>query len=211
MLLSVLRRVGSSSGGGPARSIRAIGGLGDVPDTELVERAVSGDARATGELYERHLPYLLGMSVRMLRNRSDGEDVVQEAYALALDRLATLREPSAFRAWVAQIAVSLVRRRLRRRRLLGLLGLDHGSDDATLEALAASSCDGETRAELALVDAALVRLPAAERLAWILRYVEGEELEAVARLTGCSLATAKRRISAAQARMNAHVRFEEDE
>jgi RNA polymerase sigma-70 factor (ECF subfamily) len=49
---------------------------------------------------------------------------------------------------------------------------------------------------------ALDRLGTAERLAWTLRHVEGERLDAVAQLCGCSLATAKRRIAAA----NAHVR-----
>jgi RNA polymerase sigma-70 factor (ECF subfamily) len=44
----------------------------------------------------------------------------------------------------------------------------------------------------------LDELPAAERLAWTLRHVEGERLEQVARQCGCSLATAKRRIAAAQ-------------
>jgi RNA polymerase sigma-70 factor (ECF subfamily) len=49
----------------------------------------------------------------------------------------------------------------------------------------------------------LEALPIEQRLAWSLRYVEGEKLEAVAEQCGCSLATAKRRISAAHARMQA--------
>jgi RNA polymerase sigma-70 factor (ECF subfamily) len=44
----------------------------------------------------------------------------------------------------------------------------------------------------------LDELPANERLAWTLRHIEGEQVEAVASLCGCSLATAKRRIAAAQ-------------
>jgi RNA polymerase sigma-70 factor (ECF subfamily) len=40
-------------------------------------------------------------------------------------------------------------------------------------------------------------IPANQRIAWALRYVEGEPLEGVATLSGCSLATAKRRIAAA--------------
>jgi RNA polymerase sigma-70 factor (ECF subfamily) len=41
-------------------------------------------------------------------------------------------------------------------------------------------------------------LPVSQRLAWTLRYVEGERLERVAELCSCSLATVKRRIKAAQ-------------
>jgi RNA polymerase sigma-70 factor (ECF subfamily) len=43
----------------------------------------------------------------------------------------------------------------------------------------------------------LDELPAKERIAWVLRHLEGEQLEDVARIVGCSLATVKRRIAAA--------------
>jgi RNA polymerase sigma-70 factor (ECF subfamily) len=210
MLLSVLRSVSSTAASARKSSLIAGERGPEVSDEVLVGRALGGERLAASELFRRHSPYLLGMVVRMLRNRADGEDVLQETFAIALAQLATLREPSAFRGWAAQIAVSLVRKRIRRRRLLSALGLVQGSDDATLEALAAKSCDGETRAELALIDMVLASVDAEQRLAWMLRYVEGEELEAVAKLCGCSLATAKRRISVASARIAAHVTIEED-
>jgi RNA polymerase sigma-70 factor (ECF subfamily) len=174
-------------------------------DAVLVGRALSGDARAAAELYRRHLGYVLGMSVRMIGHRADGEDVTQDVFAIALERLDTLDDPAAFRPWAAQIAVNLIRKRIRRQRLARLLGLDRGAPDATLEALAAPSGSAEARAELALVDAVLIRLPTDQRIAWMLRYVEGEELDAVARLSGCSLATAKRRIARAAAGIAAHL------
>jgi RNA polymerase sigma-70 factor (ECF subfamily) len=209
MLLSVLRDLGTDARPSGPRAVRAIGTL-EIPDETLVERALAGERLAAADLYRRHMAYLLGMVVRMLRSRTEGEDVVQETFAVALDRLGTLRDPAAFRSWAAQIAVSLVRRRLRRQRLRQALGLAKASEDATLECLASETCSGEVRAELALVDVVIVRLPAEQRLAWMLRYVEGEELEAVARLSGCSLATAKRRIAAAAARVNAHVAIRQE-
>jgi RNA polymerase sigma-70 factor (ECF subfamily) len=210
MLLSVLRGVGAPSRKPGRSAVRALGPVPELPDEVLVGRVLAGESRAAGTLYRRHLPYLLGMVVRMLRSRADGEDVVQDAFAIAFDRLATLREPHAFKSWTAQIAVSLVRKRLRRQRLLGAFLGEAAAPDATLELLAAASCSGEVRAELALVDGVLGSLPPAERLAWMLRFVEGEELESVAQLCGCSLSTAKRRIAAASARMDAHVTIEED-
>jgi RNA polymerase sigma-70 factor (ECF subfamily) len=44
-------------------------------------------------------------------------------------------------------------------------------------------------------------VPPRDRIAWTLRYIEGQQLEEVAGICGCSLATAKRRISAAQERI----------
>ena len=83
------------------------------------------------------------------------------------------------------------------------LGLDRGQDDATLTLLAGSNTAAEARAELNRVDIVLKTLDPKDRIAWTLRYVEGESLEDVARLCECSLATAKRRIVAARAAMSA--------
>jgi RNA polymerase sigma-70 factor (ECF subfamily) len=76
------------------------------------------------------------------------------------------------------------------------LGLDR-SEEASLASFACPGAGPEMRFELVCVDRALGQVGAAARSAWLLRYVEGHGLQEVAELTGCSLATVKRRISAA--------------
>ncbi len=174
-------------------------------DAELVERARVGDRWAEEALFRRHAPALHGMVVRLLGRRHEAEDVVQDTFVVALSQLDRLREPEALGGWLRQIAVRRVQRRYRRRRLLARLGFDHGADDATLETLAASDASPEERAELALLSKVLDELPGRERFAWILRHVEGATLPEVARACGCSLATAKRRIAAAQVSVDRHV------
>jgi RNA polymerase sigma-70 factor (ECF subfamily) len=206
MLLSLLRGAGGRPGLPPRLGERRVPRVEEPTDEALVRRARSGEERAAAELYRRHVHYVLGLATRLMGHRGDGEDVTQDAFAVALERLATLEDPGAFRAWAAQIAVNLVRKRLRRRRLGRLLGVDGGTPDATLEALAVAS-SVEAHAELALLDVALAELPTEQRIAWMLRYVEGERLENVAAACGCSLATAKRRIGRASARVAIHVGF----
>jgi RNA polymerase sigma-70 factor (ECF subfamily) len=103
----------------------------------------------------------------------------------------------------------LVRRRLRRGRLLRFLGLDRGLDDATLEVLAAPTLRPDDRAELALVDRLLDGMRTDLRIAWMLRRVEGLPLAEVASSCGCSIATAKRRVAAADAEVERYVSFRE--
>jgi RNA polymerase sigma-70 factor (ECF subfamily) len=182
-----------------------------LDDAGLVARALDGDGWSREALYRRHAGALLGLAARLLANRSEAEDVVQDTFVVAFGQLKTLREPAALRGWLAQIAVSLVRRRLRRGRLLRLLGLDRGADDATLAALAAPGLDPEARTELALVDRQLGRLRTEPRIAWMLRRVDGLELTEVAAVTGCSLATAKRRIAEADQQLRRHVGLAEVE
>jgi RNA polymerase sigma-70 factor (ECF subfamily) len=104
-----------------------------------------------------------------------------------------------------QIAVRKLHRLFRRRKLLRVLGLDQGYDDAALALLADPSCAEESRAELALIDEFLNKQPAELRIAWMLRAVEGESIEDVARICRCSPATAKRRIKAVQELLDAHI------
>jgi RNA polymerase sigma-70 factor (ECF subfamily) len=72
--------------------------------------------------------------------------------------------------------------------------------DAELE-LADSSAGPEERAQIAHVYRTLEGMPRDERLVWVLRLVEGETLESIADLLGCSVSTVQRRLRAAQATM----------
>lgn len=179
--------------------------VSELADHQLVKQAQAGGRWAQQEIFRRHGSYVTGMVLRILRSRSESEDVVQDVFVNALENLDDLRDGSALRGWLAQIAINLVRNRFRTRRLLRLLGLDHATDDATWEMLAAEGLSGEARAELAALDRVLVTLPREQRIAWILRHAEGMSNEEVAHACSCSVATAKRRIDAARARVRIHV------
>lgn len=180
-----------------------------IADAELVVRTRSGDRWAEETLFRRHFGAVAGVVTRLLGDPHEAEDVVQETFQSAMTELGTLREPAAFRAWLTQIAVRKVHRRFRRRRLLRALGFDASQPDAGLAELVSSDASPEQRAELALLDRVLDRLPAAERVAWMLRCVDGMRLEEVAVACGCSLATTKRRIAAAHSVVRAHLAFDD--
>jgi RNA polymerase sigma-70 factor, ECF subfamily len=187
----------------PLRTAEAIG------DPELVARALDGDRWSREMIYRRHASSLLGMTIRLISNRDEAEEIVQDTFVTGFEQLATLREPAALRAWLGQIAVRQVHARIRRRKMLRLIGLDRGTDDATLAALAAPDLPPDQRTDLALLDRVLGGLRAPIRIAWMLRRVEGLELTEVAAMTGCSLATAKRRIAEAEAVVRQHVAIPE--
>jgi RNA polymerase sigma-70 factor (ECF subfamily) len=180
----------------------------EPPDAELVRRARRGDSDAEEELFRRHAGYVAALSFRLLGDRAESEDVVQETFLDAVAQLRALSAPGAFRPWVAGIAVHKAHRRFRRRRLQALLGIVRIADDSVLESSAHPSASPELRAELGLLDGALARLSDVDRAAWILRYVEGYGLEDVARLCRCSTATVKRRIARAQEVVRAHIELD---
>ena len=170
-------------------------------DRDLIERGLGGEQAALQMLYRRHVQAVTERVTRLLSRSAEAEDVVQDAFVAAFGDLPRLEDRSRFGAWLMSIAVHQTHRRFRRRRLLARLGLDRGSDDARLEQVADPALSPDLRAQLGHLDRALAELPAELRLAWMLRHVEGCELLETAQQCGCSLATVKRRIARADARL----------
>ena len=74
-----------------------------VPDAELVARCRSGDGQAWNELVDRFGRYVHAIASQGYGQRgADAEDVFQEVFARIYERLPTLREPEALRAWIGQ-------------------------------------------------------------------------------------------------------------
>jgi RNA polymerase sigma-70 factor (ECF subfamily) len=136
-----------------------------------------------------------GLAGRILGRDHEIADVVQDVFLIAHRRLGDLRNPDSARAWLGRITAREASRRLRRRRLGLLFGRAEAvGDDLVVDPAAAP----DLRPLVALLYAALDRLPARERIAWVLRHLMEEPLDTVAETCGCSLATAKRRIAAAE-------------
>jgi RNA polymerase sigma-70 factor, ECF subfamily len=172
-------------------------------DAKLVARARRRDLSAFEALYRRHAGFAMNLAVRIQGSANDAEDIVHDAFLRANERLVELRDGSAFRAWLGSIVVRLVRTRLRRRRLLGTLGLST-PEPIELDAIASPNADPESRVLLAQVYSLLQTMPADDRIAWTLRHVDHHRLDVVAVLTECSLATVKRRIFRAQRYLSEH-------
>ncbi len=165
-----------------------------ISDEALVLKAQAGDRWAEDALMRRHLRDTARLVARLLGSHQDVDDIVQDTFLAAFVQMGGLRKPSAFRGWVLRIAVNKTRKVIRKRRFLRKLGLDRGGRDAELEVLADDWVDPEVRAELRIVDEVLRELPVEQRIAWMLRYVEGHTVVEVGRLCNCSESSAKRMI-----------------
>lgn len=148
------------------------------------------------DLYRRFAPYVAAIASRILGRESEVDDVVQEVFMAALGGLKKRDQLLQAKSWLATVTVRSSMRKLRVRALWNLFDL---AEPPQYERLADVAAGPEERRMIAEVYCALDRVPAKARVAWVLRYVQGESLEDTALLCECSLATAKRRISAAQA------------
>jgi RNA polymerase sigma-70 factor (ECF subfamily) len=89
----------------------------DDPDGELVRRVGEGDAQAVEALVARKLPRMTALAIRLLGDRAEAEDVVQELF-LRVWRSAAAWRPGAakFDTWMHRVAFNLCTDRLRKRR-----------------------------------------------------------------------------------------------
>ena len=167
-------------------------------DAALVLAARAGEAWAQEALFRRHAPMVNGLAFRLMGRDSDVDDLVQDAFVTAFARLHSLDDPQAFAAWLGSILVRTAGKVIRRRALLERLGLRRRREPVDIDTVATRTAGPDVGAELRRVYQRLEQLPAEQRVAFLLRRIEGMELEEIARAMGISLATAKRRIAAAQ-------------
>ena len=175
-----------------------LGPLAELDDAALVPLLGQGNAKAFEVLYRRHARAAINLAVRLQGNTTDAEDIVHDAFVKARAKVGDLRQPAAFRAWLLSIVVRMVRSRLQRDRLFRALGMGTRTEPVDLDDLVVASGSADLRAQLAQVYALLQALSPVDRVAWTLRHVEHCQLEEVASLCDCSLATAMRRILRAQ-------------
>jgi len=170
-------------------------------DAALVVAARARERWAEEALFRRHARMANGLAFRLMGNDADVDDLVQDAFFAAFSALDRIENPQAFGGWLAAIVVRTAHKRLRRRRLMTRLGLVR-TEPVDLDRVVSRTVPPDVGVELRAIYALVDRLPAGERVALVLRRVEGLNLEEVARRMGLSLATVKRRLAAAQSRLD---------
>ena len=163
-------------------------------DAELVLRIRGGDVGAYSMLVARYRDRLGRYAVRMIGNREDAEEALQDAFVRAYRSLARCDNPARFGAWLYGILVNRCRttgaRTARRRRWFV-------HDEGALNG--ASNPDHGERVEWAdIVGRALAKLSPECREAFLLKHVEDLEYEEIAELTGAGISALKMRVKRAR-------------
>jgi RNA polymerase sigma-70 factor (ECF subfamily) len=163
----------------------------------LVQAALNGESWAQTALFQRHVRAVIGLAHRLVPHPAEVDDLVQDAFVYALNRLDSLKNPQAFASWIYSIVVRTASKRLRRQRLLVRLGL-RTATPIDLDQVLSKQASPEVTSELALVYGLLEALPTEQRIALVLRRVEELELSEIAERMGLSVTTVKRRLAAAE-------------
>jgi RNA polymerase sigma-70 factor (ECF subfamily) len=159
-------------------------------DRQLAEALLlQGDERAFRELYRRHTPRLFQFVLRLLGGvENDAEDIVQETWIRATQKLEGFRWESNLSTWLGGIGLNLCRDLWRRR----------NGRELEFELAAEPVQPGIAHAERIDLERAIARLPSGYRTVLILHDLEGCTHEEIGRRLGIAAGTSKSQLSSAR-------------
>jgi RNA polymerase sigma factor (sigma-70 family) len=179
MTMPALRR--ESSGSAPV----------DIESLDA-RRAATGDQGAFERLYRRHVARVHTL-VRRMAGPDAADDITQDVFVRAWDKLATFRGESAFGTWLHRLAVNVVLTRRRSEKSDRAWILD---DEIAFAGAAHVAAHPAARMDL---EAAIARLPDGARKVFVLHDVEGWTHEEIAERMGLVPGTSKSQLSRARA------------
>src|SRR6185503_19296476 len=180
-----------------------------VPDEVLVRRAQDGDMVAFEELVARHRDKLFARAISMMRNEDDANDLSQEAWVKAWQRLKQFQGESSFSTWMTRIVINLCLdqlRRQKRHRAESIEAMDEesGGVERQMPVVIVNPTERLERGELRKrIDEALGQLTYAHRTVLVLHEFEEMEYKEIAKTMGCSIGTVMSRLFYARRKMAA--------
>ena len=178
-------------------------------DQGLILKVQSGDVAAFDQLVEKYKTKLYGMLYHMLGNHEDAADLSQEAFLKAFKSIASFRNQSSFYSWLYRIGMNVAINFLKRRKEVHL-HLNPWHSDIDEEPILKELTSKENvhqsldRAELLeKLNEALQKLSNEHRAVVVLHDIEGVRHQEIAKVLGCSEATARSRLFYAHQQLQA--------
>jgi RNA polymerase sigma-70 factor (ECF subfamily) len=172
-------------------------------DADVIARVLAGDTQAFSRLVARYQRALYRHAITIVLDHDTAGDMVQDAFVRAYSSLRDCRDHTRFRAWLFQTLRNRCLDHLKeaRRRSVPLEAAGAVEDPA--DGPAALAERRELRTE---IERALAQLPAAQREAFVMHYVDGMPYEAMAELLGTSVSAVKMRALRAREMLSALLR-----
>ena len=168
-----------------------------IETEEAVRRFLEGEEEAFGPIVRRWEKKIFSLAWRMVGNREDAQDIVQETFLSVFKSIRSLRDPGSFSTWLYQIALNHCRAR-RRRSPGAQLSLNGSRVDQTEEGAPFSEIPalerGDSLETRDIILKALSGLSEDQRSAIVLKEYVGLSLEELAGVMECPLSTAKSRL-----------------
>ena len=160
--------------------------LDQKSDQDLIQEVLAGERSSFSELVKRHQRGLLRLSMRFMKDLDISQDVVQEAFIKAFEKLHMFEGRASFKSWLFQIAVNTARNKLRENRY------DFTNIDDVHLSVSATAEKGMVHAAVSeIIQEQVDRLPFKQKTALMLRVYEDMSFAEIAEVMDCPYDTAK--------------------
>ena len=157
-----------------------------MPERELVARAQGGEVAAFEALYHQHEQRIYGLCLRMVADPSRAEDLTQDAFVRAWEKIGSFHGKSSFGTWLHRLTVNLVLGDIRSRSRRKDFGIE--AEELQLVPDPAPAPQPESGIDL---ERAIALLPAKARVVFVLHDVEGLRHSEVGEALGIAIGTSK--------------------
>lgn len=171
--------------------------------TEAVTAAKSGDQNAFAWLYQKTSREKYYIAIKYMKNQTEADDVLQEAYVKAWQKIGTLAEPEKFPGWVGQIVANTALSALRKKNPLTFSDISRENEegeefvydieDESIERQPELNYTTNERQEL--IRAMIDSLSDEQRMCVMMFYIEEMSVKEIAETLGCSENTVKSRLN----------------
>jgi len=173
---------------------------GQLTVVSLVRAAQAGDRDAFGQLFERYRPGIVSLAMKRVRNADEAEELAQDVFVQAMQKLDQLRVPEAFGGWLRRIVHRMAINRVTRRQ--GAVSCDPFVLEATcLSSGDSPDQDAAEREQADDVRAAVQRLGKLDRQTLQAFYLRGQTLLQMSDAFDAPVGTIKRRLHVARKRL----------
>jgi RNA polymerase sigma-70 factor (ECF subfamily) len=166
---------------------------------ELVRAAQEGDRDAFGELFERFRPGIVAMAMRRVRNLDEAEELAQDVFIQAMQKMNQLRVPEAFGGWLRRIVHRMAINRMTRTRTA--LACDPETLEATCLANGTPDEQAEDREQAEAIRDCIDRLGALDQQTLKAFYLQSKSLVEMSNEFDAPVGTIKRRLHVARKRL----------
>jgi RNA polymerase sigma-70 factor (ECF subfamily) len=166
-----------------------------ISEAEAIRLACEGDSSAFEFLYKLHSRRVYGLCLRMARNPTEAEDLVQEAFLQLFRKIHTFRGESSFSTWLHRLTVNVVLMRLRKKRHpeVSLDAKNEPGDEDSISLIELGGPDLRLSGMLDHVNLskAVDQLPHGYKEMFILHDIQGYEHNEIAEILGCTIGNSK--------------------
>jgi RNA polymerase sigma-70 factor (ECF subfamily) len=171
----------------------------DLSEAETIRLAQEGDAADFERIFRRYSRRVYALCLRMARNKTDAEDLTQEAFLQLFRKIHTFRGESAFSTWLYRVCANVVLMWLRKKGLMEIhLENTQEEKDSNREEISAPDLVLSGTIDRLILDRAINELPTGYKKAFMLHDVEGYEHHEIAEILGCSIGNSKSQLHKAR-------------